>query len=110
MSLNRSSRPHSLSRDYGFAQSQAVLVRQYASGTSVDRHPMHLVDIPGEGVYPRCQECGMQTNPRALAANNTTTDLCIGLQERNAQRNAAIIDSALSLRQVFTAYRDGEEL
>ena len=38
---------------------------------------------------------------------HTTTKLCIGLQEKIAQRDAAI-DTALSLRQLFTAY--GEEL
>jgi hypothetical protein len=28
-----------------------------------DRHPLDMVITPGEGVYPRCRLCGLQTNP-----------------------------------------------
>ena len=40
-----------------------------------DRHPIDLVDIPGEGVYPKCERCGMQTN-FASAPNHKRTATC----------------------------------
>ncbi|KAL7535817.1 hypothetical protein ACHAXR_007990 [Thalassiosira sp. AJA248-18] len=41
-----------------------------------DRHPLDKVNIPGEGVYPKCDSCGMQTNPFVVDNSHTTTDIC----------------------------------
>jgi len=65
------------------------------------RHPKDLVDIPGEGVYPPCLTCGMQTSP--LASGHERTAMCKEGGLRILQRKAAV-DSALALQQRFTAY------
>ena len=72
-----------------------------------DRHPWHLVDVPGEGVYPRCQECGMQTNPIVLGRGHEMTDLCmLGAAKRRTHEAAVEAQRALDVR--FTV--DGVEL
>ena len=65
------------------------------------RHPKDLVDIPGDGVYPPCLTCGMQTSP--LASGHEWTAMCKEGGLRILQRKAAV-DSALALQQRFTAY------
>ena len=72
-----------------------------------DRHPTDLVNIVGEGTYPQCDRCGMQTNPTALAGSHYQTQLCREGTLRREQRQAAV-ESGLSLEVVFTAY--GEQL
>ena len=72
-----------------------------------DRHPLDLADLPGEGVYPRCRVCGMQTNPTGLGRHEGTA-LCREGGERLRQHEAADA-SALVLRQQFTAYGDALE-
>ena len=69
-----------------------------------DRHPHDLADLPGEGVYPRCPNCGMQTNPTGMGRHRGTA-LCREGGERLRQHEAAV-NSALALRQEFTAYGD----
>ena len=68
-----------------------------------DRHPMDLVSTPGEGVYPQCESCGMQTNPTVLNAGHPATKLCREGTERKVQRDAAA-NSARALDVTFTAY------
>ena len=62
-----------------------------------------MVSIPGEGVYPRCEACGMQTNPSAVS--HRSTKACREGAERKHQHEAAV-EAALALRQQFTAYGD----
>ena len=64
---------------------------------------MDLVSTPGQGVYPMCESCGMQTSPTALSANHSTSKLCKAGAERKAQRDAAL-NSARALDATFTAY------
>jgi hypothetical protein len=69
------------------------------------RHPLDLVNIPGEGIYPRCNRCGMQVNPEAR--RHEQTKHCMEGFERKVQHEAAE-NSALALEEICTAY--GEEL
>ena len=66
-----------------------------------DRHPLDLVSIPGEGTYPRCELCGMQTAP-----STTGHEQSLFCREGQAQKvqHAAAVDSAHALEQTFTAY------
>ena len=67
-----------------------------------DRHPMDLVDIPGEGVYPKCTLCGMQTN-FASAPNHERTATCrAGAEKREQHRRAE--EAAQAMEETFTAY------
>ena len=68
-----------------------------------DRHPRDLVNTPGEGVYPRCPECQMQTAPSATAHRRTA--MCIAGGRRHRQYEAAAA-AAQALRHQFTAYGD----
>eukprot|EP00956_Cyclotella_meneghiniana_P003690 scaffold4479_cov46-Cyclotella_meneghiniana.AAC.3 len=70
-----------------------------------DHHPRDYVSIPGEGVYPKCMRCGMQTNP--TATRHTASQLCKDGKVK-LQQLAASIASARSLDVVFTAC--GEDL
>ena len=69
------------------------------------RHPQDLVEIPGEGVYPQCRLCGMQTSP--LAFNHEGSKLCLEGTARREQCEAEV-DSVQALQVQFTAY--GEPL
>ena len=71
-----------------------------------DRHPLDLVNIPGEGTLPKCPRCDMQTN-FANSRNHEQTALCREGAERKAQY-AAAVTNAQALEVEFTAY--GEPL
>ncbi|EJK60561.1 hypothetical protein THAOC_19061 [Thalassiosira oceanica] len=71
-----------------------------------DRHPLDLVNVPGEGVLPRCPRCDMQTN-FANSRNHEQSKLCREGAERKAQYAAAAAN-ARALEVEFTAY--GETL
>ena len=65
------------------------------------RHHRDLVNIPGEGVFPKCDLCGMQTNP--MAFGHWRTALCRQGRDMKCQREAAVC-SARALQQQFTTY------
>jgi exonuclease III len=70
-----------------------------------DRHPSDLVNVPGEGIYRKCERCGMQVSP--LANNHERSAHCWDGWAKRLQHEAAE-HSAQALDAVFTAY--GEEL
>ena len=72
-----------------------------------ERHPLDLVSTPGEGTYPRCQNCGMQTSPFVIGRGHERTRWCRDGGARRRQQQARV-DAALSLRRQFTA--DGDVL
>jgi len=63
----------------------------------------NLVDIPGEGIYPQCRLCGMQTAPSALSYEQSV--FCQEGQAQKVQHEAAI-NSKHALEQQFTAYHE----
>jgi hypothetical protein len=69
----------------------------------LDRHPKDLVVLPGEGLLPRCSDCGMQTSHSALAGKHRSTSLCRSGTDRQVQREAAV-RSERAIAQKFTAY------
>ncbi|EJK71208.1 hypothetical protein THAOC_07375 [Thalassiosira oceanica] len=71
-----------------------------------DRHPLDFVNVPGEGVLPKCPRCDMQTN-FANSPNHERSKLCREGAERKAQYAAAAAN-ARALEVEFTAY--GETL
>ena len=72
------------------------------------RHQEESVDIPGEGVYPRCRHCKMQVAPTVVGSHGHQTSATCRLgTERKVQR-AAAESSAEVVEETFTAY--GEEL
>ena len=87
---------------HGSATTKWALRRHF-----VDRHSQDLISIPGEGVYPQCQECGMQTNPVSLQTTHPRSKYCEMRKARRLQRECAV-DSALAMEESFTAY--GQEL
>lgn len=72
-----------------------------------DRHPLDIVSLPGEGAYPRCTNCGLQSDPLRFGRGHERTALCRegGVKLRHRQ---ARVRAALSLRRQFTA--DGDAL
>jgi len=86
----------------GLAQTPWNLRRHFA-----DRHPWHLVGTPQEGVYPRCEECGMQTNPERFGAGHEDTADCVHRAEKRRQ-HAAAVTSQKALEQRFSL--NGKEL
>ena len=68
-------------------------------------HPQDLLDVQGEGRYPKCGRCGMQVNPTATGHQATKT--CKAMHADRLQRKA-VFDSAVALDAKFYAY--GEEL
>ncbi|KAL7552528.1 hypothetical protein ACHAWF_016807 [Thalassiosira exigua] len=72
-----------------------------------DRHPLDMVSTPGEGVLPRCENCGMQTSELAFGRGHLGTQLCREGGERRRQHQAAA-DAALALRRQFTV-KEGED-
>ena len=67
-----------------------------------DRHPMDLVDIPGEGVCTKCERFGMKTN-FALAPNHEQTATCQeGARKRDQHERAE--ETARAIEETFTAY------
>lgn len=91
----------------GSAKSKWKLRRHF-----YDRYPSGLVSIPGEGVYPRCADCGMQImNPSTASISHRSTELCRVGTERKEQREAAIASvKALDTTFTFTAYDEELEL
>ena len=72
-----------------------------------DRHLKDLVVLPGEGLLPRCSDCGMQSSHSALAGKHRSTRLCRNGTDQQVQREAAVrLERAIA--QKFTAY--GKEL
>lgn len=68
------------------------------------RHPRDYVDVEGHGVYPKCQFCGMQSDP-LIASSHEESKYCREERERIVQANAA----AANLRALnvgFTAYEE----
>ena len=81
----------------GSATTRYGLRRHFA-----DRHPMDMVDVPGEGVLPKCELCNMQVN-FARAPNHERSATCKRMGERFQQHfNAEIASRALE--ETFTAY------
>ena len=72
-----------------------------------DRHPLDFVDVPGEGVYRKCENCGMQTSPQALGRGHEGTRMCQEGGVRRRQQEARV-NAALALRRQFEA--DGDAL
>ena len=70
------------------------------------RHPLDLVNVPGEGVLPKCERCGMQTN-FVNAPKHEQSKLCREGREKIVQNDAAVT-ACKALDVVFTAY--GEDL
>ena len=70
-----------------------------------DRHQMDLVSVFGEGRYPRCVHCGMQTSLKSLNSGHLDTKTCRERGQRRRQHEAAA-NAALALREQFTAYGD----
>ena len=68
-------------------------------------HPQDLIDVPGEGRYPKCGRCGMQVNPTATCHQATKT--CKAMHAARLQRKA-VSDSAVAMEPKLYAY--GEEL
>ena len=58
--------------------------------------PQDILDVRGEGRYPKCGRCGMQVN--STATGHQVTKTC----------KAAVSDSAVAMDAKFYAY--GEEL
>ena len=72
-----------------------------------DRHPLDMVYTPGEGVFPKCENCGMQTSELAFDRGHLGTRLCLEVGERR-HRHQAAADAVLALWRQFTA--DGNVL
>ena len=68
-------------------------------------HPQDLVNVPGEGRYPKCSCCGMQVNPTAKGYQATKS--CKVMYAARLQRKA-VSDSAVAMDAQLYAY--GEEL
>ena len=72
------------------------------------RHQGESMDIPGEGVYPRCRHYEMQVAPTVMGSHGHQTSVICRLgTERKVQR-AAAARSAEAVEETFTAC--GEEL
>jgi hypothetical protein len=67
-----------------------------------DRHPMDLVNILGEGTLPKCEYCGMQTNP-ASAPRQEQSQYCQTTAARKEQHENAEV-AARALEETFTTY------
>ena len=63
---------------------------------------MDMVDVPGEGVLPKCGICNMQIN-FANAPNHERSQTCKRKEEKFQQHFNAEIASR-SLEETFTAY------
>lgn len=68
------------------------------------RHPRDIVDVEGSGIYPKCQFCNMQSDPK-IAAKHEETKYCREERERIVQANAAIANLR-ALDVGFTAYEE----
>ena len=61
-------------------------------------HPHDLVDVQGEGRYPKCGRCGMQVNPTATGHQATKT--CKAMDAARLQWKA-VSDSAVAMDAKF---------
>ena len=66
-------------------------------------HPQDLLDVPGEGRYPKCGCCGMQVNPTATGHQTTKTGKA--MHAARLERKA-VSDSAVAMDAKFYAYRE----
>ena len=64
-------------------------------------HPLDLVELPGEGSYPKCKRCGVQVDPAAMGHQSLKT--CKNMHAAKLQRKA-VSDSAKALEAKFFAY------
>ena len=67
-----------------------------------DRHPMDLVDVPGEGVLPTCRICNMQTN-FVNAPNHERSKTCKRMGA-NLQQHLNAEVATRTLEETFTTY------
>ena len=67
-------------------------------------HLQDLVTLPGKGLYPKCERCGMQVNPTAW--NHQETYTCDRMQAVTLQRKV-VSNSAKALNVKFYAYGKG---
>jgi len=56
---------------------------------------MDRVNVPGEGVYPMCVKCGMQTNPQAWGGHTRLALFRTGAKQRVQQEAAVDAETAL---------------
>ncbi len=57
--------------------------------------------MPINGMYPQCEECGMQVNPDQFGASNEQTTDCMQQAEKIRQ-HAAVVASQEALDQRFS--------
>ena len=69
------------------------------------RHPWDRVYIPAEGMYPKCDNCGMQTNPLAFGRGHLQSQTCTGMGERRRQHERRAV-AARAQRREFRIYGD----
>ena len=67
-----------------------------------ERHSRDLVDVPGEGILPKCELCGMQTN-FAYAPRHEQSQYCQQTTTRRRQHGNAV-GAARALEESFSAY------
>ena len=61
-------------------------------------HQQDLLDVQGEGRYPKCGRCGMQVNP--MATGHQATKTCKAMHAAKLQRKA-VSDSTVALDVKF---------
>ena len=61
-------------------------------------HPLDLVELPGEGRYPKCKRCGMQVNPAAMG--HQSSKMCKEMHAANLQQKT-VSDYAKALDAKF---------
>ena len=66
-------------------------------------HPWDLLDVHGEGRYPKCGRCGMQVNPTATGHQATKT--CKAMHAARMQQKA-VSNCTVALDTTFYAYRE----
>ena len=79
----------------GEAATKWGLHRHFPNGNLLDK-----VSILGEGAYPKCVLCGMQTNPIRLGRGHEVTKLCWDGVLLRGQLHART-DAVLALRRQF---------
>ena len=54
-------------------------------------HPLDLVELPGEGSYPKCKQCGMQVNPASMwyQSSETFKEMYTDKMQQKAVSNSA---------------------
>jgi len=66
------------------------------------RHPADSVWVPGQGIHPKCEWCGLQIDPRIIPSHWQTEHS----KEKTARQTQyeAAVQSGRALRQTFTIY------